>query len=354
MMQMHDGQVGLGSPHNHPHQPVRHSYPLAITDAGFGTALNLMVQTLPYALVRFGVLFAATVATLIWYGITFGGGAFIGSRVPVLGWVWIIGGLGTWGYLWWFVVRYFLYLLKAGQIAVLTELITYGQVQNGQEGMFQYGTRVVKQRFGEVNAMFALDALVKGVVRAFNRTLNWIANLLPIPGLSGITQIANSIVFAATTYIDETLFSYSLARGDENQWRSAKDGLIYYAQNAQEVLKTGVWIVVLDYVLSFVTWIVCLVPAGIIAWMLPVAGVGQFFVVLMAVLAAANVRSAFLHPLFLIMMMIKFHVSVRNQPINLEWDDRLSGVSRKFGELKQKASESMAELPVASPAQSPA
>jgi hypothetical protein len=337
--------AGVAGLHSHPDQPVRHSYPLAIRDAGFGTALNLLAQTLPYALLRFAILLGVSVATLIWYAITFGGGGWLASKVPLLGWIWIIGGLGVWGYLWWFVVRYSLYLLKAGHIAVLTELITRGRVQNGQEGMFSYGTRVVKERFGEVNALFALDMLVKGVVRAFNRTLNWIAHLLPIPGLSGITQLANTVIFAATTYIDETLFSYNLARGDENPWRGAKDGLIYYAQNSKEVLKTGVYIVILDYVLTVVVWAACLVPAGLIAWMLPTHGFAQVFVLLMAVLAAANLRSAFLRPLFLIMVMIKFHVSVRDQPIDLEWDARLSSVSGKFNEIKQKAGQALAPSP---------
>ncbi|MFT3927885.1 MAG: hypothetical protein QM778_35485 [Myxococcales bacterium] len=338
-------------PTSHPDQPVRHSYPLAVSDAGFSSSLSLLLSTLPYALVRFGILFGVSVATLIWYGVTFGGGAFIGQRVPLLGYAWIFGGLGVWGYLYWFIVRYFLYLLKAGHIAVLTELMTHGRVNNGQEGMFQYGTRVVKERFGEVNAMFALDALVAGVVGAFNRTLNWISNLLPIPGLSSLTNLVTAVVRAATTYIDETLFSYSLARGDENKWRSAKDGLIYYAQNSQEILKTGVWIVVLDWALTFVAWAVCLVPAGVLAWLLPPGGFGQFGVLLLAALAAANLRSAFLKPLFLIMVMVKFHVSVRNQPINLEWDQKLSSISDKFVELKSKIFEAPTapNLPAVSP-----
>jgi hypothetical protein len=319
---------------SHPDQAVRHSYPLAVSDASLGTALGLFLQTLPYAMVRFGILFGVSVGSLLWYLLTFGGGAFIAKHVPVLGYVWIFGGLGLWGYLWWFIVRYFLYLLKAGHIVVLTDLVTRGQVGNATENMFQYGTRVVKERFGEVNALFALDRLINGIVRAFNRTLNIIANLLPIPGLGSITNLVTAVVHAATTYVDETLFSYSLARGDEDKWRSAKDGLIYYAQNHQEVLKTGVWIVLLDWVLTFGAWLVCLVPAGLVAWLLPAGGLSQFGVVLLAVFVAANLRAAFLKPLFLIMVMVKFHVSVRDQPIDLEWDARLSSVSNKFVQLK--------------------
>jgi len=330
---------GTASPYNHPDQPVRHTYPLSIRDASVNTAIGLVLKTLPYALVRFGILVAFTVATIIWYIITFGGAAFLVSKVTLMGYIWAIGGIVIYGWAWWFVIRYFLYLLKAGHIAVLTELITKNSIANGEKGMFQYGTEVVKSRFGQVNAMFALDLLIHGVVRAFNRSLDFIAGLLPIPGLSSVMSIVNSVIYAATTYIDETMFSYNLARGDDNPWRSSKDGLIYYAQNAREVLKTGVWIVILDKALSVAVWVVMLVPALVITYLLPasLAAWGGTFVIVTAILFAANVRGAFLKPLFLTMVMIKFHVSVENQSINETWDDRLTSTSKKFQEIKDKA-----------------
>jgi hypothetical protein len=54
-------------------------------------------------------------------------------------------------------------------------------------------------------------------------------------------------------------------------------------------------------------------------------------------LFASNFRGAFLAPLFLTMIMIKFHLSVRDQPIDELWDERLSDLSAKFRELKDKA-----------------
>jgi hypothetical protein len=56
-----------------------------------------------------------------------------------------------------------------------------------------------------------------------------------------------------------------------------------------------------------------------------------------AALFASNIRQAFLKPVFLVMVMTKFHVLVHDQAINLTWDQRLSQVSRKFQELKEKA-----------------
>ncbi len=325
---------------SHPDAPVRHSYPLAIEEAGFGTAVSLMARTLPYAVVRFGLLLGFSVVTIVWLLITFGGAAFLGGTIhPWLGAGWAIAGLGVYGYVWWLAVRYFLYLLQAGHVAVLTELVTRGELGNGSEGLFAYGKRVVTERFGQVNLLFAMDLLIKGVVGAFNRTLNFVAALLPIPGLQSIMGIVNAIVRAATTYIDETIFSYNLARGDDNAWRSSKDGLIYYAQNSKEILKTAVWVVILDKVLTAVVWVVMLLPAFALLAVLPASWApgGAVGGLVIGALFASNVRHAFLKPIFLVMVMTKFHVVVRNQSINLEWDQRLSNVSRKFGEIKDKA-----------------
>jgi hypothetical protein len=45
------------------------------------------------------------------------------------------------------------------------------------------------------------------------------------------------------------------------------------------------------------------------------------------------VRAAFIKPLFLIMMMVRFHALIENQPIDQEWDTRLSEISDKFRTL---------------------
>jgi hypothetical protein len=326
---------GSGS-FSHPGAEVRHSYPLSIGSAGIGEAFRLVMQTLPFLLVRFGILCALTIAAIVYWVLLVGGFVFLSKATPLLGWIWIVGLLVVGGSIWRFVVRYMLYLIKAAHIAVLTELITTGSIANGSQGMFQYGKRVVTERFGEVNAMFALDLLIAGIVGAFNRTLNWVASLLPIPGLDSVMGFVNAVLRASTTYIDETIFSYNLARGDENVYRSSKDGLIYYAQNAKEVLKTGLWVVVLDRVLTTAIWIVMLAPGFALSWVLP-GNTGGMVMIVGAILFAGSVRSAFLKPLFLTMVMVKFHAMAKNQPINLEWDQRLTSASNKFEELKQQA-----------------
>ena len=323
-----------------PHQP----YPLAVRDHGLATAVGLLVQSMPYALARLGVELAFSVGGIVWLIVTFGGAAWLGTHVAqAFGWVWFIGCVVSVGWLWGTVLRYLLHLIECGHVAVLTELITRGEVGNGHDSMFDYGRNVVTARFGQVNALFAFNALVRGVLQAFHRTLDWFAELLPIPGLESISSLANLILRAATRYVDKVILSYSLARDGNDAWRDAREGVIYYCQNAKEILKTSIWIVILERVLSFVLWVVLMIPAAAVTVVLPhaVRESGGVVTVIIAVLLAAAVRNAFLKPVFLIIMMIRFHVLIERQAVDARWDAYLASISDKFREFASNAAAAM-------------
>jgi hypothetical protein len=315
---------------------VQHRYPLAVRDHGLGTAVSLLMRSLPYALARFGVLLGYSVACIIWIVVAFGGAAWLGAHIAsAFGFVWLVACVVGVGWFWGTVLRYALHLLACGHVAVLTELITKGQVASGGEPMLAYGKRVVTQRFGQVNALFGLNSAVRGILGAFHRTLDWIAELLPIPGMESLANLVTMVLRAATRYLDKVILSYNLARNDEDPWRGAREGIVYYAQNAKPILKTSIWIVILERVLTVLLWLVLLVPAGAITWMMPramheVAGV---ITILVAALLAGPLRAAFIKPLFLIIIMVRFHALIENQPINQEWDARLAAISDKFRDL---------------------
>ena len=230
---------------------------------------------MPYAFARFGILLAYSVACIIWIVVAFGGAAWLGTHIAgAFGILWFVLCVVGIGWFWGTVLRYALHLLACGHVAVLTELIVRGQVGNGSESMLSYGKRVVLARFGEVNILFGMNMLVRGILNSFHRTLDWIDQMIPIPGLESLSSVVNMILRAATRYLDKVILSYNLARNDGNPWVGAREGLVYYAQNAKPILMTSVWIVILERLLTFVLWLLLLAPAATITVMLP-AGVRE-------------------------------------------------------------------------------
>ncbi len=312
---------------------VPHDYPLQVRDHGLTTAFGLLMQSLPYALARFGILLGASVACMVWLVVTLAGTAWLGTHVAsAFGWVWFIGCVLGAGFVWGTVLRYSLHLIACGHVAVLTDLITRGIVGDGKESQFAYGQRIVTARFGQVNALFAMNALIRGVLQAFHSTLDWLVELLPIPGLDAVDRLLTMILRAATRYMDKVMLSYNLATGSEDVWRGSREGIVYYCQNAKPILKTSVWIVIQERLLTLVLWLALLAPAAGLTLMLPSSAreTGGLMTVVIAVLLAGTLRAAFIKPLFLIVLMVRFHALIEQQPINAEWLTYLDGVSEKF------------------------
>jgi hypothetical protein len=64
--------------------------------------------------------------------------------------------------------------------------------------------------------------------------------------------------------------------------------------------------------------------------------VGGTITVFIAVLFALAARGAFVKPLFLIMILVRFHTAIEGQPIREDWVARLDQLSGKFRTLGQK------------------
>lgn len=333
---------------------IPHHYPLAVRNSGLMASIGLLLRSLPYALMRFAVLLAFSVACIVWIVVMIGGAVWAGTHIAgIFGLAWFVSCAIVAGWFWTAILRYMLHLIECGHVAVLTELIVHGRVGNGTESMFAYGRRIVTEKFGQVNVLFAMNLLVRGVVNAVHNTIEGIGSMLPIPGLDSIANLITAILRAATRYMDKVLFSYNLACGTPNPWRGAQEGLVYYAQNAKPILKQSVWIVVLEHVLSAILWLAFLIPAAALTAILPqsVREMGGVVTIVIAVLFALAARGAFLKPIFLIMVMVRFHVLIENETINQGWVARLNQLSDKFRDLGKKAQDFVAtpSAPAAEP-----
>lgn len=310
-------------------------------DFSISKTMGIMAKTMPFILLRMAVYFGITIA----YILATGAGAGIGYGVGQIGedpasytaWGGMVGFGIVSGIIYW-LREYILYMVKAGHIAVMVKLIDNEPMPEGQSQV-SYAQSEVKERFGQANVLFALDQIIKGIIKVITRLFGGVAFLLPIPGVSTIVGIFNSIVRMSLTYVDEIILGYSMRRGADNPWVSSREGLVLYAQNGKRMIKNAVWLSVFVWIFSILIFVIMLAPAGAIAFMMP-GSIGGFGFVLAIILAWAF-KAAIVEPFAIAALMSVYFDAIEGQQPNPEWDAKLANASDKFRDLAGKAGDAV-------------
>lgn len=308
-------------------------------DFSVGRALVMMARTMPFIILRMAVYFGIAVG----YILVTGTGAGIGYGVGGLGddsfqasstmWGGIVG-FGLFGVFMYWAREYILYLVKAGHIAVLVELID-GKTMPGGKSQVNYATGVVKERFAQASVLFAIDQLVKGVIGAITGLVRGILSFLPIPGVRQISSILHAFLRVAVGFIDEVILAYAIRTSSTNPWGSAREALVLYGQNYKVMLKNAAWLAAIVYLLSFFVFVIMLAPAALVVYLMP--GTWAAGGVIFALLFAWSVKAALLEPFAITCLMQVYFRTIEYQQPDPEWDARLEQMSAKFRKLKVRA-----------------
>ncbi|WP_366556185.1 hypothetical protein [Aquibaculum sediminis] len=308
-------------------------------DFSFGRSVGLMLQTLPFILLRMAVYFGAALA----YVLVTGTGAGLGWGIGALGdegfratatfGGGFIGFLIVLGIMYW-LREYILYLVKAGHIAVMVELIDKRPMPEGRS-QIGHAQAMVRERFAEASVLFAVDQLVKGVLRAITGLVRGIFTILPIPGVKQLISILHAFLRVAVGFIDEVILAHALRTRASDPWESARTALVLYGQNYRPMLKNAAWITVFVYSLSAILFFVMLAPAALVANFFP-GGLSALGVVL-AVIFAWSIKAAVLEPLAVACLLQAYFRTIEGQSPDPQWESRLEGMSDKFRQLKAKA-----------------
>lgn len=308
-------------------------------DFSVGRALGMMVKTWPFIAFRmvvyFGIALAYILVTGTGAGIGWGIGAFGDEDFRAGSMIWGgIFGFGLTAGVLYFLREYILYIVKAGHIAVLVELMDNRPIPDGRS-QIDYATTVVKSRFAEASVLFAVDQLVKGVLTAITGLVEGIAAILPIPGLQQIVGLVRAFLRIAVGLVDEVILAYAIRTQATNPWNAARTALVLYGQNYQVMLKNAAWLTIFTYGLSFVVFLLMLAPAAAAVWFLPGGWSAGSFV--FALVFAWAVKAALIEPFAIACLMEVYFKVVEGQTPDPVWDQRLSSASNKFNQLKDKA-----------------
>lgn len=305
---------------------------------------SIFMRTLPYVLMRlvayaiFGLVALLVIGFMAFLGYLAtrlfkeAGGAVFVILLIAIGILWGLKRLAE---------RYVLYLIKAGHVAVITELVQKGTLPAGVNQV-AYGKDKVLKHFATTSVLFGVDALVAGSVRQILRWLTRLGSFLAvIPGAKLLLSFVYRVLSLAGNYIDEAVLSYILIHEDQNVWRAAADGVVLYAQSWKKLLRRAVGVVLVVMIGWLVVFLISFLPLLAIA-----SGVAResgqrvlfgFFALLGAWLIANVARSALVDPLATVAMIVAYNEAVREQTPSYDLYNTLAGVSRKFRKLEQKA-----------------
>ena len=308
-------------------------------DFSIGRALGLMARTAPFLIFRivvyFGITAALVAATGTGAGVGWGVGAFGDEEFRAQSIAWgAIGGFGLTAGILFFLRDYLLYVVKAGHIAVMVELMEGGEVPGGR-GQIAHARAVVQARFGQASALFALDQLIKGVIGAVTGLVQGLLSILPIPGLDRIMGVVRAYLRLAVGLVDEVILAHAIRTRAENPWSSAREALVLYGQNARPIMVNAAWLTAIVYGLSLVVFLVMLAPAAALVWLLP--GAWSAGGMVFALIFAWAVKAALIEPFALACLLQVYFKVTEGQTPNPEWEARLERASDKFTKLGERA-----------------
>ncbi|AKS47030.1 hypothetical protein SAMN05444287_2155 [Octadecabacter temperatus] len=308
-------------------------------DFNFSTAFGLMRKTAPFLIFRiavyFGIAMAYVLVTGTGAGIGYGVGGFGDEdfRVSATAWGGAIG-LGATAGVIYLMREYLLYVVKAGHIAVMVEALDGRELPKGK-GQISYAKTIITDRFGEASVLFAVDQLIKGVIKAITGLVQGLLSILPIPGLDKIMAIVRAYLRLAVGLIDEVILAHGIRTRSENPYASAKEALVLYGQNAKPMMKNAAWLTLFTWGLSIIVFLIMLAPAAAIVYVMP--GAWSAGGMVFALLFAWAVKVAVIEPFAIACLLQAFFKVTDGQAPNPEWEAKIDNASAKFQALGEKA-----------------
>jgi hypothetical protein len=311
----------------------------------------LVIRTAPIALLRLGAYMLFWVAALIYLGATGGIAWLVGQAIPAVGVILFIVALGALAPIYKLAQRYVLYIIKAAQIAVISELLASGDLPTGMN-QFEYGKERVQERFGEASAMFLVDELVGAVVKAFTNSVQRLASWLPGDTFRSLARVVGRIIHFALNYVDEAILARTFWLDRGSVWANARDGIVLYGMVWKPLLLNAVALMLLSYVPFVLALILFAAPVGaLFSFVAPsVAGWSIIATLILAWLIKVALGDTFA----MTAMIATYQQEIQGLEPDPAVSARIEQVSEKFGELKQRAEEEVDSMVGGTREESPA
>lgn len=247
------------------------------------------------------------------------------------------------------------FAMRAAFAFLVTEVIVRGG-SNAEGSPSARAQAFLTERFGDLGPVCDAHQDVRRIVVSFFRTFDKIDQLLPID-LGPVRNALAFLVDRISPRIADLAISLAVARGDRDFGEASKDAIAYVAQNPKPLLGTAIRAYITERFLGgtigFVTMSISF--AAVFAAVNAAAGsaaassgmpsegattVGLFAAIFSALLVGVPigalvswfVRTAWLEPIALTMLVVRFHSTIAGQPVDPAMRARIATAA---GDMKQ-------------------
>jgi len=300
-------------------------------------ALDIVLRTTPYVVYRafmYGALclcVIAYLAMLFVIGLVFGPGAFwvlfvLSAGLPAM--------LGIGG----FINEYAFHQLRAGHIAVITEIVTQAKFPPGIS-QTKWARGRVTHYFKGVGTLAHARRLTRDAIRAINRA-NDLSSMMPLPGIETGMLLGRRIIDLSQAYIEEAVFAYTFRAKNENIYDSAKNATLTYSQCWQAILPNAITLTLLSYGFALVCTVIFLVPLGAVAlvWFSQYT-IARFVLFAIGIFLGFAAKWAVFDPIASASTIITFLEESDITEVTPELEEKLDRQLHQFRSLREKARE---------------
>ena len=329
------------------------------------TNMEIYRKTLKFSLLRLLVGIAGLVAgTLIAVaGYYLSRGAAETTHYAVTG-VCIVVGIVVFG----LIVKYLGYMLKAGQIAMITRGVTEG---NLPQDVVAEGKAEVKKRFVTANVYFLLTGAIKGITSQITNVVTKATSLLggsdsnsTASGILGtIGALISAFISIVLEYVNYCCLGWVFYNKDQNAFKSTCDGAVLYFQNWKTLLKNAGKVLGITIVsLILIGGLLCVMNVAIVNVAFPelsesaadsvahISAVAEddtldltpqdvafLGAIIIGIVGWTILHGVFVEPYLLVSAMRSYMDAGRGSTIGWNLYEKLCGISQRFKKLFERA-----------------
>lgn len=132
------------------------------------------------------------------------------------------------------MMRYVSYMFKAGQIAMMTEAITTGELPDDVVGA---GKKVVKERFATIAIFRAATGVVKGIFNELGKAISGVGKAVGGEKGETVGSVINSAIQVVVDYLSDCCLGWIFYRKDVNAAKATCEGAVLFFKHGKTLAR---------------------------------------------------------------------------------------------------------------------